>query len=90
MFICDNHMKNVHLCSVEINSYMHTQVEGNALTLYGTAQFKLDIYTCVTREISRATHKFHASKSLKHTFTCMSLESHSTNLSGHSRVVREV
>ena len=35
---------------------------------YGTAQFKLDIYTCVTREISRAIHK---SKSLK--FTCVSL-----------------
>ena len=40
---------------------------------YGTAQFKLDINTRVTREISRATREFHTSKSLKYIFTRVSL-----------------
>ena len=58
--------------------------------LYGTAQFKLDIYTRVIRQISRATCELHARKSLKYTFTLMSLLSSSTNLSGHSRVARDL
>ena len=40
---------------------------------YGAAQFKLDIYTRVTRQISHATCELHARKSLKYTFTCVSL-----------------
>ena len=40
---------------------------------YGTAQFKLEIYTWFFGQVSRATRKLHMSKSLKYTFTCVSL-----------------
>ena len=44
----------------------------------------------VSGQISRATHEFHASKSLQYTFTLVSLWSSSTDLLGHSRVAHKV
>ena len=44
----------------------------------------------ISGQISRVTRELHASKSLKYTFTCVSLYSRSTNLSGHSQVAHEV
>ena len=44
----------------------------------------------VTHQISHVIHELHARKSLKYTFTHVSLASGSTNLSGHSRVAHDL
>ena len=45
--------------------------------------------TQVSGQISHATHKLHARKSLEYTFTRVSLQSSLINLSGHSRVATD-
>ena len=59
------------------------------------AEMKTSMYVGTSIEklrwqISCTTREFHASKSLKYTFTRVSLWSHSTNLLGHWRVAHEV
>ena len=61
-----------------VNPYYYNNVTilNDAYCTYGTAQFKLDIYMLVTQIsglICRVTRELHSSKSLKYTFTCVSL-----------------